>query len=64
MLVNNHVLTLSILMEYPIHIDTIRKKLSILYFKGCLSKFLYNDVFLSLKIVFILANICLFDLIR
>ena len=33
-------LTLFILMNYPIHIDTISKELSILYFKGSRSKFL------------------------
>ena len=43
-------LNLFILMDYPIHIGTIRMKLSILYFKGS------HDVSLSLKMVFILAS--------
>ena len=41
-------------MDYPIHIDTISMELSILFFRG--SKFLLNDVFLSLKIDFAFAN--------
>ena len=43
-------------MDYPIHTDTIRMELSILYFKGLSVKISKNDAFLSLKIVFILAN--------
>ena len=43
-------------MDYPTYIDTISMEMSILYFKGLLVKFLLNDVSLSLKIVFILAN--------
>ena len=35
-----------------IHIDTISMKVSILYFKGCLSNF-YRMICLSLKIVYI-----------
>ena len=31
-------LTIFMLMDYPIHIDTISMKLSILYFKGSLVK--------------------------
>ena len=43
-------------MDYPKYIDT-SMELSILCFKGgCQSKFLLNDAFLSLKIVFSLAN--------
>ena len=42
-------LTLFILMDYSILIDTISKELSILYFKGLLVNF-FNDVFLSMKI--------------
>ena len=49
-------MTLFILMDYPIHIDTISMELSILHFKGFRSKCLWNHVFVSLKIVFILAN--------
>ena len=43
-------------MDYPIHIDTISVYLSNLYFEGSQVKILDFDVFLSLKIVFILAN--------
>ena len=43
-------------MDYPIHIDTISMELSILYFKGLSVKISKNYAFLSLKIVFILAN--------
>ena len=43
-------------MDYPIHIDTISMELSILYLKGLPVKFLQNDVFLSLKNVFVVAN--------
>ena len=44
-------------MDYPIHIDSISMGLSILYCKGLPVKISKNyDVFLSLKIVFILAN--------
>ena len=43
-------------MDYPIHIDTIHMELSISCFKGLKFNFLYNDVLLSQKIVFILAN--------
>ena len=41
-------------MDYPIHTDTIGLELSILYLKGF--KISINDVYLSLKIVFISAN--------
>ena len=46
-----------ILMDYQIHFYT-SMELSILYFifRGCQRYFPWNDVFLSLKIVFILAN--------
>ena len=44
------------LMDYPIHIDTISMELFILYFDGFPVKLSINDVFLSLKIVFIIAN--------
>ena len=43
-------------IDYPIHIDTISMELSILYFKGLQVKISINDAFLSLRIVFILAN--------
>ena len=43
-------------MDYPIHINTIKMELSILYLKGLSVKISKNDAFLSLKIVFILAN--------
>ena len=46
---------LFILMDYPIHIDTISMELSISYFKGFSVKISINGVLLSLKIVFILA---------
>ena len=47
----------SFLVDYPIHIDTISMELSILYFEGLLVKISIKfDIFLSLKIVFILAN--------
>ena len=46
-------------MDYPIHIDTILNikvwDCPFCNLKGCWSQFLYN-VFLSLKIVLILAN--------
>ena len=48
------VLTLFIPMDFPKHIDTIYMGKSIL---GHRSKFLNYDVFMSLKIVFILAYI-------
>ena len=48
--------SLFILMHYPIRIDTISMSLSILYFKGFSVQISINGVFLSLKIVFILAN--------
>ena len=32
------------------HVGRINMELYILYLRGCQSKFLYNDVFLSLKI--------------
>ena len=47
-----NLLTLFILMDYSIHIDTIGMELSILYFNGLLVNF-SNDVFLSRKTVFI-----------
>ena len=43
-------------MSRLIYVDTISIDLSILYLMGCTSKFLFNGVFLSLKMVFILAN--------
>ena len=49
---SNSILTLFILMDFPLHIDTISMDLSILHFKGSQVE-LSN---LSLKIVFILAN--------
>ena len=44
-------------MDYAIHIDTICMKFPILYYKGLLVRISIKDVFLSLNIVFILANI-------
>ena len=45
-------------MDYPIHIYTISMELSILCFRGLVVKISIKfDIFLSLKIVFILANI-------
>ena len=38
------------------HIDTISMGLPIVYFKGHMYNFLNYDVFLSLKVVLILAN--------
>ena len=49
-----YTLTLFILMDYSNHIDTISMELSILYFKGL--SIYENNVFLSLKIFFILAT--------
>ena len=44
-------------MDFPIHVDKISMELSILYFKGLPVKILYkNEVLLSPKIAFILAN--------
>ena len=44
-------------MDFPKHIDRITTGLSpFCILRGHRSKFLNNDVFLSLKIVFILAN--------
>ena len=45
-------------MDFPIHIDTISMGLPIVYFKGSQVEFskLQYDVFLSLKIVLIIAN--------
>ena len=43
-------------MDLPIHIATINMDLSILYFKGSQVKFHNINIFLSLNIVFILAN--------
>ena len=43
-------------MDFPIHIDTTSVGLPIVYFKGHRLSFLNYDVFLSLKIVCILAN--------
>ena len=46
-------LTLFILLDYSLGTDTISMETFILYFQ---SKFYQNDVFLSLKIVLILAS--------
>ena len=43
-------------MDFPIYIDTISIELPIVYFKGSQVNFLNYDVFLSLKIVFILVK--------
>ena len=54
-----HILTLFIRLAYPIHFDTISMELSILYFKGLPMEVFIKCIdiyFLSLKIVFILAN--------
>ena len=53
--VRNH-LTLCILMDFPIYIDTISMGLPIVYLKGTQVDFLTYDVFLSLKIGLIIAN--------
>ena len=47
---------LCILLDFPIHIDTISMGLSIAYFKGSLVDFLNYNVFLSLMIVLVLEN--------
>ena len=52
----NVILTLCILIDFPIHIDTIKMRLTIVFFKGLQVDFLNYDVFLSLKFVLILAN--------
>ena len=45
------------MMDYLIHTDTISMEKSIMYFKGLSVKIsIKNDLFMSLKIVFILAN--------
>ena len=49
-------LTLCILMDFPIYIDTISMELPIVCFKGTQVNFRNYDVFLSLKFVLILAN--------
>ena len=49
-------LTLRILIDFPIHIDTICMGLPIVYFKGSQVEFLMYDVFCSLKVVLIIAN--------
>ena len=43
-------------MDFPIHIDTISMGLPIMYIKGQRQSFLNYDVFLSLKVVLILAK--------
>ena len=43
-------------MNFPIHSDTKSMGLSIVYFKGSQVNFSKYDVFLSLKVVLILAN--------
>ena len=43
-------------MDFPILIDTISMGLPIVYFKGSQEEFLNYDVFMSLKVVLILAN--------
>ena len=43
-------------MNFPIHIYTISMGLHIVYFKGSQVELLNYDVFLSLKLVLILAN--------
>ena len=43
-------------MDFPKHIDTISLGLPIVYYKGLPVEFQNNDIFLSLKIVLILAN--------
>ena len=42
-------------MDFPIHVDTICMGLPIVYFKGSRVA-IYNYVFLSLRLVLILAN--------
>ena len=43
-------------MDYPIHIVTISMECPFCILRGCQSKFLENDVFLSLKNVLIITN--------
>ena len=43
-------------MDFPVHIDTVSMGLPIMYFKRSQVEFLIYDVFLSLKVVFILVN--------
>ena len=43
-------------MDFLVHIDMISMKLSMSHFKGLSVKISINDAFLSLKIVFNLAN--------
>ena len=49
-------LTVSILVDFPIHIDKINMGLPIVFFKGSQVKFSKCDVFLSVRVVLILAN--------
>ena len=48
--------TLFILIDFPIHIDSRRMSLSILYFKGSKVAFLNYDGLMSIKVVLILVN--------
>ena len=57
-------LTLFILMDYSILIDTISKELSILYFKGLLVKSSLDDVFLSMKIYKAAFHLCFHCLLK
>ena len=47
---------LFILVDFPIHIDSISIDLSILYLWGSKIEILHFNIFLSMKIYFILAN--------
>ena len=49
-------LTLCVLMDFPIHIDSMIMGLPIVYVKGSQFFFQNFDVFLFLKLVLILAN--------
>ena len=51
-----YILTLFILVDFPIHRDTIRLGLPIISLKWSLVIFLNYDVFLSLKVGLMLAN--------
>ena len=52
-IIQNSILNLFILMDFPIHFDTVSLGLSILYLRGHRLKFLKYDVFLSLESVLI-----------
>ena len=53
---SQEILTLCILMDFPIQIHRIRMGLFIIYFKGSQVEYSTNYVLQSPKIVFIIAN--------